>query len=402
MLSPWSARLEARPRVCDPSLSAALLRQKRQAGVAMLTSRIGCPRARRVHSLGAGATDRALAGDVPGLALGTVAWLWLIVVTGATVRLTASGLGCEHWPGCTAGNPFPSKSYHSFIEFGNRIVSALTILATLVGWFGARFTPGVPRWVRRLALATFLGTLAQAPLGAITVYSDLNPLLVMSHFLLALVVLAAGVVVAVEAVSFERGRARCGFRPDQARRAAGSNGASRARLHRHGRDRSRAASGRLGRRAAVASARRGLHARSCDRDLRPALSAFAVYVTRHRARWPLYAEGAGVFFFLLLLQMGVGELQYRTELPWWLVLIHVGLAAACGLARSRSSRLSSGRRSRSRRETSSLDCRDGRRAEDPRSAVVATADSDLRLPRLERRGTGRVARRRLPAARLGR
>src|SRR5712691_2184957 len=113
------------------------------------------------------------------LALGSAAWLWLIVVTGATVRLTASGLGCEHWPGCTAGNPFPSKSYHSFIEFGNRIVSFLTILAT------------------------FVGTLAQAPLGAITVYAGLNPWLVMSHFLLALAVLAAGVVVAVEAVSFE-------------------------------------------------------------------------------------------------------------------------------------------------------------------------------------------------------
>src|ERR1041384_3134293 len=139
------------------------------------------------------------------LALGSAGWLWLIVVTGGTVRLTASGLGCEHWPGCTAGNPFPSKSYHSFIEFGNRIVSALTILATLVGWLGARFTRGVPRWMRRLALATFLGTLAQAPLGAITVYTGLNPWLVMSHFLLALIVLAGGVVFAVEAVSFEQG-----------------------------------------------------------------------------------------------------------------------------------------------------------------------------------------------------
>ncbi len=56
--------------------------------------------------------------------------------------------------------------------------------------------------------------------------------------------------------------------------------------------------------------------------------AFAVYVVRRRARWPLYAESAGVLFFLMLLQMGVGELQFRTELPWWLVLIHVGLAAA--------------------------------------------------------------------------
>src|SRR5262249_4046212 len=105
------------------------------------------------------------------LALGSAGWLWLIVVTGATVRLTSSGLGCEHWPGCTAGNPFPSKSYHSFIEFGNRIVSALTILATLVCWLGARFTRGVPRWTRRLALATFLGTPAQAPLGATTLYA---------------------------------------------------------------------------------------------------------------------------------------------------------------------------------------------------------------------------------------
>ena len=207
------------------------------------------------------------------LALATVAWLWLIVVTGATVRLTASGLGCEHWPGCTAGNPFPSKSYHSFIEFGNRIVSALTILATLVGWVGARFTPGVPRWVRRLALGTFLGTLAQAPLGAITVYSDLNPLLVMSHFLLALVVLAAGVVVAVEAVSFERGRAEVRLpRRDQARRAPRGRSAARARRHRHRRDRCRTASRRLGRRAAVAPARRRVRARARDGDLRTALS----------------------------------------------------------------------------------------------------------------------------------
>ena len=46
------------------------------------------------------------------IALSSAGWLYLIVVTGATVRLTASGLGCEHWPGCSAANPFPSKSYH--------------------------------------------------------------------------------------------------------------------------------------------------------------------------------------------------------------------------------------------------------------------------------------------------
>jgi cytochrome c oxidase assembly protein subunit 15 len=263
------------------------------------------------------------------LALASAAWLWLIVVTGATVRLTASGLGCEHWPGCTAGNPFPSKSYHSFIEFGNRIVSALTILATLVGWAGARFTPGVPRWVRRLALGTFVGTLAQAPLGAITVYAGLNPWLVMSHFLLALVVLAGGVVVAVEAVSFERGRATERL-PQRIRRGAFVAGAALLALVVTG----------------TVSTAAGPHPGSADVErlwrLHAALYvhvrataifgllflAFLVYVYRNRYQWPLSAESGGLLLLLLLVQMGIGELQYRTHLPWWLVLIHVGLAAA--------------------------------------------------------------------------
>jgi cytochrome c oxidase assembly protein subunit 15 len=263
------------------------------------------------------------------LALGSAAWLWLIVVTGATVRLTASGLGCEHWPGCTAGNPFPSKSYHSFIEFGNRIVSALTILATLVGYVGARFTPGVSRWTRRLALGTFVGTLAQAPLGAITVYAGLNPWLVMSHFLLALAVLAAGVVVAVEAVSFEGGRASVRL-PQAIRRGAFFAAAALLALVVTG-----TVSTAAGPHPGDADVERlwRLHAAVYVHVRATAIFGalflgFLVYVVRERARWPLYAEGAGVLLFLLLLQMGVGELQYRTQLPWWLVLIHVSLAAA--------------------------------------------------------------------------
>ena len=270
------------------------------------------------------------------LALGSATWLWIIIISGATVRLTASGLGCEHWPGCTAGNPFPSKSYHSFIEFGNRIVSAVTILATLGGWVGARFTPGVPRRLRRLALGTFLGTLAQAPLGAITVYAGLNPWLVMSHFMLALVVLAGGVVLAVEAISFEHGRSST-FLPQPIRRGAFVAAAALLALVVTG----------------TVSTAAGPHPGSADVErlwrLHAALYvhvrataifgalflAFLVYIFRNRERWPLYAEGSGIVLFLLLVQMGVGELQYRTHLPWWLVLVHVALAAAvwaCAIA----------------------------------------------------------------------
>ena len=59
--------------------------------------------------------------------------------------------------------------------------------------------------MRRTALAAFLGTVAQIPLGGLTVILDLHPLAVMSHFLLALVVVALSVVVALEAWSHARG-----------------------------------------------------------------------------------------------------------------------------------------------------------------------------------------------------
>ena len=65
-----------------------------------------------------------------------VAWtnvflLWLIVGTGAAVRLTDSGLGCSHWPGCERGAPLPEKNVHAFVEFGNRLVGGVVITVTL-------------------------------------------------------------------------------------------------------------------------------------------------------------------------------------------------------------------------------------------------------------------------------
>ena len=82
------------------------------------------------------------------------------------------------------------------VEFGNRVVAVVGILAALVTWLASRRVDGLPRWVRRTALAAFLGTIAQIPLGGLTVILDLHPLAVMSHFLLALVVVALAVVVA--------------------------------------------------------------------------------------------------------------------------------------------------------------------------------------------------------------
>jgi heme a synthase len=56
---------------------------------------------------------------------------------------------------------------------------------------------------------------------------------------------------------------------------------------------------------------------------------FAIgYLAAYRQRSPgLFRFGVGVLL-LLLIQMGVGELQWRAELPWEVVLVHVVLAAA--------------------------------------------------------------------------
>jgi len=140
------------------------------------------------------------------LVLAELTTLWLIVLTGAAVRLTDSGLGCRHWPGCEAGHPLPAKSGHAFIEFGNRLFGALTIAATLLVWLAARRTPALKRAHVRLALAIFLGTLLQAPIGLLAVASDLRWPIVMLHLLLSIALLGAATVLALEVRAAQVGR----------------------------------------------------------------------------------------------------------------------------------------------------------------------------------------------------
>src|SRR5437764_6001089 len=141
------------------------------------------------------------------LAVAELFALWLIVGTGAAVRLTDSGLGCRHWPGCERGHPLPAKDYHAYIEFGNRAFGGVVIVLALLPALAALLTRGVPRWASRLALAVFLGTLGQAPLGYLAVESDLRWPIVAAHLLLSMALLAGAVVLAFEAFSLWRGRA---------------------------------------------------------------------------------------------------------------------------------------------------------------------------------------------------
>ena len=118
----------------------------------------------------------------------------VIVVTGGAVRLTGSGLGCPTWPRCTGASfvATPELAGHGVIEFGNRLLTfALTAaaVATVVAVFRS------PRSdLRRLAVLSLLGIPAQALLGGVTVLTGLNPWTVAAHFLLSMMLVAVATI----------------------------------------------------------------------------------------------------------------------------------------------------------------------------------------------------------------
>ena len=118
-----------------------------------------------------------------------------IVVTGGAVRLTGSGLGCPTWPKCTGNSytPVPNQAegqFHAWIEFANRLLTFALIIASLVALFSVIYLKR--RDIRALAIGQLLGIFAQIPLGGITVLTDLNPIPVAGHFLLSIILIAAG------------------------------------------------------------------------------------------------------------------------------------------------------------------------------------------------------------------
>src|SRR5438067_8564113 len=120
----------------------------------------------------------------------TLASLTLIVLSGAAVRLTDSGLGCENWPKC-GGTVLPPISSHALIEFGNRAISGVVGVIAVAAWALAYFRRPYRRDLMCIALALPLGVLAQAVLGGFTVRGHLAPGFVMCHFGLSLSILIA-------------------------------------------------------------------------------------------------------------------------------------------------------------------------------------------------------------------
>ena len=282
--------------------------------------------------------------------------LTLIVISGAAVRLTGSGLGCPDWPKCY-GRAYPPLNTNALIEFSNRMLTVPVSLAAGAAWVLAIRRRPYRRDLVWLGALLPLGVVGQAVLGGFTVRGALDYGWVMAHFALSMLILLAAVALAWRAsheppeldaeVSGERDRARAAI-------ASGDGGADRTLIWSL---RGLAALGALTIFAGTAATAAGPHAggspgqrinrlsfdgratmdfvihRHAEIALVFSLAAVAAWwLARRRSAAPVVRRALTVLCGLLVLQGAVGLAQYETHLPTELVWVHVGLACAAWLA----------------------------------------------------------------------
>jgi len=124
-----------------------------------------------------------------------LASLTIIVLSGAAVRVTGSGLGCPDWPVCRGGLA-PPLELHTWVEYGNRLFTGVVAVACMAAGLLAFRRRPFRRDLVVLGLLLPLGVLAQAILGGFTVLYDLAPGFVMGHYGLSMLCLAAAAALA--------------------------------------------------------------------------------------------------------------------------------------------------------------------------------------------------------------
>jgi cytochrome c oxidase assembly protein subunit 15 len=154
---------------------------------------------------GGGTTPRVRSGWVRRLVWANLVAQIVIIGTGGAVRLTGSGLGCSTWPQCEPGEFTPqfheATSAHTYIEFGNRMVTAVLLVISVALAVTVWRDRTQAAWYRRLAVVPLVGVAAQAGIGGITVLVKLHPAVVGVHMLVSLVLVAVSTVL----VAHQRG-----------------------------------------------------------------------------------------------------------------------------------------------------------------------------------------------------
>lgn len=120
--------------------------------------------------------------------------LVVIVVTGAGVRLTGSGLGCTDWPNCTDETFVAPLELHPMVEFVNRLITGAVSVAVALAVLGSRRRSPRRRDLTWLSWGLVAGVVGQILLGAVVVLSHLNPWLVQGHFVLSMLLVLDAVL----------------------------------------------------------------------------------------------------------------------------------------------------------------------------------------------------------------
>ncbi len=129
----------------------------------------------------------------------TLAVLLANIVTGAAVRLSDSGLGCPDWPTCSRQHLTPPLSLHPVVEFGNRVVVFLLVVACVATALASLLRRPARRDLRWLSGGLLVGVVGEAVLGAVVVYTKLNAYVVVTHFMVGIALLTVGVVLTLRA-----------------------------------------------------------------------------------------------------------------------------------------------------------------------------------------------------------
>jgi cytochrome c oxidase assembly protein subunit 15 len=266
--------------------------------------------------------------------------LGFIIVTGAAVRLTGSGLGCPDWPTCAHQQIVAPWKYHAVIEFGNRMVTGAVSLAIMAAVLGSAFRSPRRRDLTWLSWGLVGGLIGQIVLGGESVKHNLDPPFIMAHFMLSLLLLWNAVVL--------HHRAEIPDRPADSGDRAAPPGPATAMVSRE-----HLAMGRLLTAAAAVViflgtvvTSTGPHggdpkARRLNLSLHDVARLHSGAVLLFLALtvltlWSLVRSGAParvlhrgqVLLAVLLAQGALGYIQYFSGVPAWLVALHVTLAAA--------------------------------------------------------------------------
>jgi len=248
-----------------------------------------------------------------------------IIVTGAAVRLTGSGLGCADWPACSSAKFIDVSTRHAAIEQLNRLFTGLVSVAVIAAVLGSLVRVPRRRDLTWLSVGLVAGVLAQIVLGGITVLVDLHPLAVQGHMIVSLVLVANAVVLLHRASEPDEGEAVRPVSPEISRHTVGIAAFTALAL----------VTGTVvtgaGPHAGDEEARRfsveiATAARVHGTSVIVALITMLTLVWRLRGRTAERAELAewiSAWIVIALLQGAIGYIQYFSGVPGLLVGLHV-------------------------------------------------------------------------------